>query len=211
MDIKNSEEILFKKWQKKRPRMAKDGVVNDMEYNRSSVKILFILKEVNGWPNGDLRELLNRAEKWRTWNNISRWNYGVQSYFKTGKFDFKNKITKKDRKEILKNIAVINLKKASGGSSSNMGEIRQHALEDKELLKEQVNLYTPDLVICCGTGNIIPQLNLFEKSKYTKSSEGVVYSNNSNPLIINYLHPQCMKGKRELFDTLMNCIKEIKQ
>ena len=207
---KNLEETLFARWQEKRPGMAKDGVVDDVEYYNCAVKVLFILKEVNGWKNGDLRELLKRGEKWRTWNNISRWQLGVQHLYKTGKIEFRNKINQRDRQSILKDIAVINLKKESGGAVSNMREIRTHALEDKKFLKEQIDLYSPDLVICCGTGSIVAELELFESIKTINPFEKFGYAKNNTQLIIDYFHPQCRKSKEALFHDLMRCIEKVK-
>ena len=52
MEINKLEKLLFAKWEKRRPEMAKDGVVDEFEYTKVKVKVLYILKEVNDWKMG---------------------------------------------------------------------------------------------------------------------------------------------------------------
>jgi hypothetical protein len=211
MEINKLEELLFDKWKKKRPEMAKDGVINELEYSKSKIRVLYILKEVNDWKNGDLREFVRNGARWRTWNNIARWHNGIQNYFENGIVEFKNTISQNDRKEILKNIAVLNLKKESGGASSNMGQIWHHANGDKDLLKQQVKLYNPNIIICCGTGGIVSELQLFENiGSFKLSSNGIRFTKNEKILMIDYFHPQCRKNKKLLFDNLLGSIMELK-
>lgn len=101
---KNLENELLDKFSTKINGMVKDGVVSWNDYLQSDIKILFVLKEVNGSDNWDLRAFLREGGRADTWNNITRWLMGIRNI-------------------------------------------------DKELLKEQLNLYNPNLVICCGTVN----------------------------------------------------------
>jgi hypothetical protein len=211
MGIFKLEEALFAKWAERRPGMAKDGVVDENEYINCKIKVLYILKEVNDWKNGDLREFTKAGARWRTWNNITRWQYAIEKYYNTGKVEFKDKINQNDRKEILKTIAVLNLKKCSGGASSNMGQIWHHANEDKDLLKEQIELYNPNIIICCGTGDIVSKLQLIDNIGEFKSTlNGTLFAKNKKQLIVQYMHPQCRKGKKLLFDNLLKSIIELK-
>ncbi|WP_396634108.1 hypothetical protein [Maribacter sp. R86514] len=211
MEINKLEKSLFSRWAKRRPEMAKDGVINESEYTKCKIKVLYILKEVNDWKNGDLREFVAKGARWRTWNNIARWQNGIQNYFDNGITTFKNSVNENDRKKILKTIAVLNLKKESGGPSSNMGQIWHHANEDKDLLKEQIDLYDPNIIICCGTGGIVSELQLFENiGEFKKTSNGTLFAKSEEKLVIQYLHPQCRKNKKLLFDNLLSSIEEIK-
>ncbi len=206
--IFDSEELIFKKWEVKRPDMCKDGVVSELDYLVSEIKVLYVLKEVNDWKKGDLRNFLKGGARWRTWNNISRWQLGIQTYFETGQSHFKDKISHIDRKKILRNIAVLNLKKASGGSVSDMSEIKRHAREDLDLLKEQIALYTPHIIICCGTGKIFSSLQIYNpKIAIQTSSDGIKYAAYPSCLIIQHYHPQCRKKKKFLFHSSMEIIK----
>ena len=48
-------------------------------------------------------------------------------------------------------IAVVNLKKSGGKSSSDYGEIEAYALADKEEIKKQLRLIAPDTILCGST------------------------------------------------------------
>ena len=58
---------------------------------------------------------------------------------------------KRFRKETLKSICSMNLKKTPGGSSTKPAELK-FAKEDGNFIQKQYNLYNPDITICGGTG-----------------------------------------------------------
>jgi len=51
----------------------------------------------------------------------------------------------------LSKIAVVNLKKASGGSWSDMAVVNAYAFHDRELLRRQIKDISPNLIVACGT------------------------------------------------------------
>jgi hypothetical protein len=55
----------------------------------------------------------------------------------------------------LRRIASINLKKASGQGWSDMSEVGAHARHDRELLIEQIDTIKPDVMVACGTFEIL--------------------------------------------------------
>lgn len=52
---------------------------------------------------------------------------------------------------MLPKICTVNVKKTSGSYVSNGKEVYTEALNNAGILKQQLDLYQPDLVICCGT------------------------------------------------------------
>ncbi len=208
------EEALFCKWRKKRTNFIQDGIVCQRNYNMSKIKVLYVLKEVNGADGGwNFLSFLENGGQWKTWNNIVRWQYGIENIDNFQNNNYKNvdKVYNQKRKTYLKNIAVINLKKESGGSSSNMKEIEQYCEEDKELLQKQIELYKPDLIIGCGVGYLIKNKNLVKLSDWKTTKNNVKYAYNNNLIVIRYHHPQIRKSKKELYDNLMVAYKEIKK
>ena len=117
MTIEDKENQLFEEWAKKRKPFVRDGVVSKEHYRKSKHKIVFILKEVNKIKrhNWDLRNFVLRGSRRQTWNNVARWVHGIREIWEsreTPKWEFyEDKDMKKFRKETLKSICAMNLKK----------------------------------------------------------------------------------------------------
>lgn len=152
-DITNKENELFKQWQtaKNYKIFAKDGVVNPEQWELESYRILYILKEVNyDKPDFDLRDFLKTGGSptyWKTWNNIARWTKAI---LEGG--DYLGYVSKDEKTKWLSRIAAMNLKKVGGKAQSNDLEIREYAINDSKEIREQIGLYNPDIIICCGRG-----------------------------------------------------------
>ncbi len=61
-------------------------------------------------------------------------------------------VTKKDKIYWLRKITTINLKKIGGGSAAQDKIIHDYAKKDRVFIKRQIELYKPDIIICCGRG-----------------------------------------------------------
>lgn len=110
-----------------------------------------MLKEAN-WMNEsvDMKEWIlseSSSTYWKTWNNIARWTKGI---LEGG--EYPTYVSKKDKTDWLSRISFINLKKVGGNSKANNNEIRQYAIKDFKYLLEQLTIYRPDIIICCGRG-----------------------------------------------------------
>ena len=221
-NIHKKENTLYKKYENIL-NWVKDGVVNEENYKKANVKVLYILKEANGgknktWQdkgskNGDLRNYLNKhANRWQTWNNVVRWQYGIENLNNDDSWKQVFRVKPNFRKEYLRHTAVINLKKLAGNQDSNMNEILKHANVNKELLKQQIALYQPNIVICGGTGNIVKEIGLFEGlDKWEKSERGVFYYTAKNKtIIVSYKHPGAREAKNKMFFDIIKTIKEAK-
>ncbi|WP_165749028.1 hypothetical protein [Cellulophaga sp. Z1A5H] len=56
-----------------------------------------------------------------------------------------------------------------------MGQIWHHANEDKAMLKEQIELYDLNIIICCGAGDIVSNLQLIENiGKFKSTANGIL-------------------------------------
>ena len=218
--LREREDELFGGWKVKRPnRFAKDGA--GCEYENSKIKILFILKETNNTDcNWDGRLRLdggmmckNGTPIKHTWNNIFCW----ASYLMDNKplIDCKSPDKAEERAKIFKKIAAMNLKKESGGSQSKYDEIRSVAIEDSALIKEQIEMYMPDIIICCGKELIFNRI----KSIFAGNVEQMVCKNariikitlnGKTTTVLDFYHPQARKKKPELFKLLeeaKECLK----
>ena len=126
MGIFEQEEALFEEWRNSIGEgFIPDGVACEEAYLQSSPKILLVLKEVDDFE-GDLRELLRRGGVERTWNMATRWIQGIRALPEAAPWG--RTPSEVDRKEALRTIAAVNLKKTTGKSTSYNPEIERAAI-----------------------------------------------------------------------------------
>ena len=135
-------------------RICKDGIIDEHLFGQAKRRILFIMKEVNGFPGGDLREMLKNGPKYQMWHATARWAAGLLNDFPPyGQIN-----TIKVRHESLKSVATINLKKTSGKAQADMAVVNSYAHQDKELLRHQISDIRANVIVACGTFDILTWL-----------------------------------------------------
>ena len=132
------------------PYFNRDGIVNDGQWEQipEGKHILVVLKETNGLE-GSLAEFLDHGGNdtyYRTWNQVARW---VQMILYGTYLD---RVDRETLNRTVQKIAVINLKKYAGGKTAKAREVKAAAMEDLPLLKRQVRLYQPDIILTGGWG-----------------------------------------------------------
>jgi hypothetical protein len=131
---------------------SRDGIVDEDKFTKANRRILFVLRETNEFPQsnefgGDLRAFLSQTLKWQLWHTVGRWAYGILN-------DFPDYLECNGRRKIhdaLCQVAVINLKKITGGKESDLEEINETAHRDKEFIRREVDLIDPEVLVACGT------------------------------------------------------------
>lgn len=200
--VRIEEERLFKNWKRKYDEFVPDGMVDPISYVSSNLKITFILKEVNAKDSYELIDFLRNGAVGSTWNNIARWSAGIL-FNKT--YDEVKDLNKEDRKKYLTPITVINLKKTPGGPSSNDKEIANFAENDREYIMKQLEIYKPDVIICCGTGRYFLNQVIYGQSnrdvdEWIRETEDLWYMWNDGRLVVSVWHPQQRsKGRTKEF------------
>lgn len=214
--MKNEEKLLFDEWKKDKVNFIEDGLVNEQEYSNSKKKVLYILKEVNGGKNVNkkwsLLAFLKKGGRSQTWNNISIWQFGIQTIKQSHKWSDLVKLkNKKFRISQLESIAAINLKKEPGGNTAKMNIIWDYAWNDRELLKRQIKIYNPDIIVCCGVGEIVKKFELVEKfNNWEMSKYGIEYfKTKDNKIIINYCHPEARIDSNYKYFPLIFTLQDI--
>lgn len=212
--ISRKEAALFAEWRKRRPDLVTDGVVDEDQYGNSEIKLLFVLKEVNdpGGGEWDLREFIREGARWQSWNNITRWVEGIRAL--PGDLDWASleTIDQPRRKESLASIAAMNLKKSPGGHTTVSAELGEAAEVDRDRLRQQFNLYRPNLVICCGreTSDLFHSTMDFETVDWQRTSRGVWYHEPvRSQVIIEYAHPAARCANSLLHYGLVDAVREI--
>lgn len=151
--LRRDEAALMTEWQTRRAQSAcfnADGVV---DYERWSAlpdgkHIVVLLKETNGLHGSLVEFLYHGGSKtyYRTWNNVARWaNMILNGTY----WEF---VPKSLLDDMVRNIAVVNLKKCPGGAIASSKAVRQAARQDADRLKRQIQLYEPGIILTGGWG-----------------------------------------------------------
>jgi len=146
---------LFEKWKKHyveygidQKSFTKDGIINEDEYESAPKKVLFIIRETNDFPEGDLRDYLSKGPRYNIFHQLAKWAWGILNGFP----DFK--IIEQSPEELTattKKIAVINLKKHTGKEAVDFNLLNAFVFLDHELIKKEISIIAPELIICCNT------------------------------------------------------------
>lgn len=224
MTICEEEERLFEEWRRRRKPFVSDGVVSENDYQTSSPKIAFILKEVND-PNGggwDLRKFLREGGCEQTWDEVTRWVHGIRSLPGKHEWSFYGEITEDFRKKTLKSIVAMNLKKSPGGSSTDLQALKAVAKEDAPYIKRQYAIYDPDITICGGDSTaeifkeVVGHKMEWQKTKSIGAQGDEIwwYKRNDEKkkpkVVVSYWHPAYWcRTSEDLLSILLDAIDEI--
>lgn len=208
--------LLFSKWRSKpdvdvldlsasRAHFIEDGIMDEHEWGLlpEGKRILFVLKEVND-PNCDndwaLQDHLSKDAKSTMWYRVAEWAKGIIET-QAGKPDvlFTCFPQGTGTHEWLKRIAVLNLKKTPGGSSSNMDVVNSFAQADAAEIREEIGIIDPDIIILGGTGSAFYKVcGLDDNMAIIKDRlHQYAYYNllGRDRLVIDYYHPSIRVSK----------------
>lgn len=204
--------------------IAYDGIVNEVVFSVQAHPTLFLLKDANpdaredGNANVqlDLYETANtqKPEQIRisttTWRNVCRWSKLIAEpgsneadcWNKNGDFDIEN------MRKYLNRIAVVNIKKTFGkGVNENRAEYSIELVDAVTsyypLVKEEIDLINPQIIVCGGTFDYI--LPMYFSSKKDRNatvhrlSSGARYFIDRNRIYLDFDHPGSRTSPKILF------------
>lgn len=91
--------------------------------------------------------------------------------------------------DLIRKIAVVNVKKSNGKTNSDGEELVKYANEDKELLLKEIEMIKPKIIIC---GNNVRLLNIvFDGALDMEKLYKHHYVIHNGYIIIDYYHPAC--------------------
>ena len=190
-------------------------------YSNSHSKIMWILKEP--WEDGekvgdwDLLRCMNEPDNIkkvsgnRTWNFMAKTMYGIV----TGTYYDDMPSTNEEIIKSLKEIVYINISKLPGKMRSNDSEIRKAYSDWKDIIFEQIDTYSPDVIIFGGTFKYfkvdIGILKEVDRTiDETTKIETPLYKNEKGLYLIDTYHPAYLyKDVRinSIIDLVRNNIK----
>ena len=196
--LRRDEAALMAEFQMRWKQFNADGIV---DYERWAAlpdgkHIVVLLKETNAL-HGSLVEFLSHGGSktyYRTWNNVVRWaNLILNGTY----WEF---VPKSALDDMVRNIVIVNLKKSPGGSSASPKAVQQAARQDADLLKKQLQLYEPDIVLTGGWGlvsNIVHDEIVAADAEWVKPNKetalwyykSTTICKNKETLVVSMPHP----------------------
>ncbi len=207
MSITDKENELFKRWQKERPQrkpFVKDGVVNGGEYEKSKVKTVFVVREYAHAKEGyDLREEELTRYEHKIWQRVADTLYRIHQMS-----GYEQKASAEER--MPPGICAFNLGKAGGNRTTDMTQLEIVAMDDREFILQQVEIYNPNLIICGGTFDIFHRVDgrKNEESKRT-SKKFQWYKRNNKQYVIGAYHPSSFGKVQWDTEQLLEAIREM--
>ncbi len=188
----------------------KDGPVDRSQFDREPRRVLFILKDPSTDDyrqprfQSDLRVWATHADSvyGSTWLNVARWARAALSG-PHDDADSRAALSRPEADRILARIAVVNLKKSAfnargeGNTTADHLMVHAYARRDRDLLRRQVALIAPHLIVGCGVAE--PMIWLFDltpeelKGRAARKADGaqvhVVRHSAEAPQIVLTRHP----------------------
>lgn len=143
-----------------------DGAIDFDRWGRKR-KVLFLLKEAydndvdrQDW---DLCEAIRekwKGPKYKMWHLVAKWCFGIQeaSYEKFPSLLQVESAASEHLAEALLSAAIVNIKKSDGSSKSDRDDLGWFYERDKDVLKSQIELLAPEIIVCGYTWDIVREL-----------------------------------------------------
>lgn len=221
MNIRKKEDLLFEQWRKKYPNdFVIDGAPYPEVFEISMSRCLIILKDVNidsadekrDFP---LREQLAEApHNW--WRTIANWCEGISRiHGNETENPSWSELQKVPLADCLKPFAFMQIKKNTGGGSVDADTLGKHTQANKSEIREQINIYQPKMIVCCGVGNLVAEV-LEDNPKnleWKETRRGVrhvkLQLNGQRTFLIDYMHPSVRAAKNIVCFGLLDAYREI--
>ena len=177
-----------------------DGIIDNLEYSNSSIKVLWILKEANSTETDwDMREALHNLKNesgkglkygWaNTFTPIVYTTYGIFNDKLWGDIESFNE--NQSIINILRKVAYINVKKVPGNSVANWEEIKSYYVENKVALHKQIKIINPEIIIFGNSLGFFDDdfFEIFGKLNENKENHSLHIYENKQHILLHAYHP----------------------
>lgn len=190
-------------------------------YLQQRPRIIFLLKEPNRNGGEDYRDWhwSEKNGRLRFGNSIALWLEGILSTTTTNLPTLKEL---RQNREILTEhpFVIVNVKKIAGGSNSSWKVIFSYAEKYAQQLRKQLDLYKPDIIVCCGSTDNkqseLRMLNIAKRYLYPeitlmKINDFCHYCSENKLLLIDSYHPSYHYCDEWKFDKMFECYHKFLQ
>lgn len=184
----------------------KDGLINESVFENQANKILFVCKEHNtldldySGSHLDARIWMSESVNYNFSNRIAEWSFGILKNFPP----FEESQNEATKLQYLNSVAFLNLKKYSGTSVTNNKVIGEYIHASKDLLKKQIDVINPDIIIFCT--DWVGFIEWILEIKMSEKIHGVEYGLYGMAKVINFGHPSSRGPKESLYYWLKEVI-----
>lgn len=193
---------LFEEWKQHyaglkidKTKFSADGIICEEKYDAAPKKILFVLRETNDYKNGDLRDLYKDGPRLQMAGQLSKWATGILHDFP--EFTEVDMNEGNIRTEAMKSIALMNVKKYTGGAIADFNLLHVFTRLDKDFIKREIEIINPQIIVCCNTFiELMWALDLKLDMTDLNSILDKTYNYNGAEIVIWRHHPSD-RGKHE--------------
>lgn len=225
--MKTKENQLFLEWkeivkeQSPTAIFVTDGVVDEEVWNHTKIKVLYLLKEVNGadeeWDERDYLKNYNVDPTYvkthsPTIDTLIKWQFGINNgkdipWDKTEKMAME----KNTQTSMLEQICLVNIKKTAGGGIVNWEKFDAYFTnqENQLRLKKQLDFYSPNVVICGGTAWHLCQIKGWNYDEWSQTKRGVRYFKDDTTVYLDFCHPNNRGPKNMIYYALLDALEEL--
>jgi hypothetical protein len=200
---------LFKEWENEtegyKDHFVRDGIINEESWKNATHKILYITKEPNNNKQeaGDYREWWKTDVKFGFGMRLAEWTHAINNISQP--FD---EIKNKSHKDILQQVALMNIKKTGGVGMSDGGVIRDECIKCKKHIVKQIDIIDPDIIILCLSWNHEINKMLFPDLEWNDSGWDIKVGRwKEEKKIIDFYHPSARNGLAASYSLLQNVMK----
>ena len=170
-------------------RVTIDGILDPASFDQAEKRILFVLKDSNDFASGSLADLLKNGPVYSMWHTVARWATAL-----TSRRNFDEVNSYPIMTQALHQVAVINLKKVTGLANADPEVINAFASRDAELLRKQIEIIDPQIIVACGT--FMPLIWLLDLPVNPANPYQEVIRTKSGIKVIRGRHPNRAPAKK---------------
>lgn len=182
------------------------GNIGQIKWNKSKIKLLFLLKDCNGQSDARGYSDINSGFL----RKVARLVYAFNKLTKNN-YPPLNTLTADMQLDAYLNFphAHVNIKKRVGGPSVSPSLIKKYAKNYKVYTLKEIDILKPNVILCGGTFNIAKE-HLFQDYQIEKICERIYFSKSKKVIIIDSYHPAAPRTNYELYDLILdNFIKAV--
>lgn len=189
-----------------------DGVADIEKYFKRKPKIAWILKEAwdKDWGEWDIcNEVIIKQDTETisgtpSFKRVAYVSYGIVRNLLWD--DMPWIYQDEDIVDALKSVAWLNISKIAGDSKSPDARIQNAYDNWSDILKEQLDLYDPDIIILGNTYKWVNELLEIDNVCPVKIGTVYAYRSRQNKIVIWAFHPSCRKKDQVYIDDIIQAV-----